>query len=75
MKKEWNWKAKNGKAFFHAGIGQMSAVGTEKPGDEIPLGEGARLLFTRGVDRCWQAVSAVSVLRRTVRGRTRKKRR
>ena len=75
MKKEWNWKAKNGKAFFSAGVGQMSAVGTEKPGDDIPLGEGARLLFTRAVDRWWQAAAAVAAVKRLTRGKRRRKRR
>ena len=75
MKKEWNWKAKNGKAFFRAGFGQMSAVGTEKPGDEIPLGEGARLLFTRAVDRWWQVIKAAAALKRLTRRTHRKRRR
>lgn len=75
MRKEWIRTSKNGKAFFRAGIGQMSAVGTPKPGDEIPLGEGARLLFTRAVDRWWQVVTAAAAVKRLTRGKRRKKRR
>lgn len=75
MRKEWSRTSKNGKAFFTAGFGQMSAVGTEKPGDEIPLGEGARLLFTRAVDRWWQVVLAAAAIRRLTHGRRWKKRR
>lgn len=75
MRKEWTLTSKNGKAFFRAGFGQMSAAGTEKPGDDIPLGEGARLLFTRAVDRWWQVVLAAGAIKRLTRGKRRNKRR
>ena len=53
MTKEWKWKKADGSAFFSAGVCQQSAVGAEKPSDAIPLQEGARLLFAKGVDRIW----------------------
>ena len=53
MTKEWKWKKADGSAFFSAGVCQQSAVGAEKPSDAIPLQEGARLLFAKGMDRIW----------------------
>lgn len=53
MTREWKWKSKSGKAYFHAGCGTQDAVGAEKPSEAIPLQEGIRLLFGRGVDHVW----------------------
>lgn len=53
MTKEWKWRKADGSAFFSAGVCQQDAVGAEKPSDAIPLQEGARLLFARGVDHIW----------------------
>lgn len=53
MTREWNWKSKSGKAFFNAGYGKMDAVGAEKPSEAIPMQEGLRLLFAKGIDRIW----------------------
>ena len=53
MDKEWKWSSKSEKSYFHAGFGVQDAVGAEKPSDAIPLQEGARLLFAKGVDRIW----------------------
>ncbi|MBR3420428.1 MAG: hypothetical protein IKG82_17285 [Oscillospiraceae bacterium] len=53
MTKEWKWRKADGSAFFNAGVFQQDAVGAEKPSDAIPLQEGARLLFAKGVDRIW----------------------
>ena len=53
MTREWKWKNKSGSAFFHAGCGTQDAVGAEKPSEAIPLQEGVRLLFGRGVDHVW----------------------
>ena len=56
MEKEFHWKSKSGRAFFNAGFGSRDAVGAEKPSEAIPLQEGARLLFAKGVDRIWTVV-------------------
>ena len=53
MTKEWNWRKADGSAFFNAGVFQQDAVGAEKPSDAIPLQEGVRILFGRGVDHAW----------------------
>ena len=53
MTREWKWKSKSGKAYFHAGCGMQEAVGAEKPSEVIPLQEGVRWLFGRGVDPVW----------------------
>ena len=53
MTKEWKWRKADGSAFFNAGVFQQDAVGAEKPSDAIPLQEGARLLFAKGVDCIW----------------------
>lgn len=53
MTREWKWKSKSGRAYFHAGCGTQDAVGAEKPSEAIPLQEGVRLLFGRGVDHVW----------------------
>lgn len=67
MTREWKWKSKSGRSFFHAGCGTQDAVGAEKPSDAIPLQEGARLLFAKGVDRIWAVLllsAAVKILAR-----------
>ena len=53
MTREWKWKSKSGSAYFHAGCGTQDAVGAEKPSEAIPLQEGVRILFGRGVDHVW----------------------
>ncbi|GEM_PF-2192984 len=63
MTREWKWKSKSGKAFFNAGYGRMDAVGAEKPSEAIPLQEGTRLLFSKGIDRIWLVALAAGVLR------------
>lgn len=73
MKREWKWSSKSGKAFFHAGFCQQDAVGAPKPSEAIPLGEGFRLLFARGVDRLWLILLAAATPRMIARARRRKK--
>ncbi len=63
MTREWKWKSKSGKAFINAGYGRMDAVGAEKPSEAIPMQEGIRLLFSKGVDRIWLIALAAGVLR------------
>ena len=63
MTREWKWKSKSGRAYFHAGCGTQDAVGAEKPSDAIPLQEGARLLFAKGVDRIWAVVLISAAIR------------
>ena len=72
MEKEWKWKSKSGRAFFHAGIGQQDAVGTPHPGHDMPLGEGARLLLAKGVDNFWLLALVLGVFRALVRRRKRR---
>lgn len=74
MNREWKWSSKNGRAYFNAGIGQQSAAGTPHPGQDIPLGEGARLLVTKGVDRWWKLLTAAAFLRALTRGKRKKRR-
>ena len=63
MTREWKWKSKSGKAFFNAGYGRMDAVGAEKPSESIPLQEGTRLLFSKGIDRIWLVALAGIVIK------------
>lgn len=63
MTREWKWKSKSGHSFFHAGFGMQDAVGAEKPSEAIPIGEGTRLLFAKGVDRIWTAALILGALR------------
>ena len=63
MEKEFHWNSKSGRAYFDAGFGSRDAVGAEKPSDAIPLQEGARLLFAKGVDRIWTVLLASALLR------------
>ncbi|HBI85859.1 MAG TPA: hypothetical protein DDX71_06190 [Ruminococcus sp.] len=76
MTKEWHWKSKSGRAYFHAGAGMQDAVGAEKPSDAIPLQEGVRLLAAKGIDRLWHTAIVIAVLRLISRPlrRNRKKR-
>ena len=74
MEKEYHWRSKTGKAFFHAGFGSQDAVGAEKPSDAIPLGEGARLLFAKGVDRIWKVMLVSAALRMLTKPLRHKKR-
>lgn len=74
MTKEWNWKKADGSAFFHAGVLQQDAVGADKASDAIPLQEGARLLFAKGVDRIW-LISALGGILALLTHRKRHKRR
>ena len=62
MTREWKWKSKSGRAYFHAGCGTQDAVGAEKPSEAIPLQEGVRLLFGRGVDHVWFLSLVVGLL-------------
>ena len=73
MTREWERRSKDGKRFFHAGIGTADAVGTPHPGHDIPLQEGARLLFAKGVDRWWRFMK-IALLLRVITGGLRKKR-
>lgn len=63
MNREYRWRSKNGKAFFHAGFGRQDAVGTPHPGHDFPLQEGVRLIFAKGVDRIWYFILASVFLR------------
>ena len=63
MTKEWKWRSKSGRAYFNAGVGVQDAVGTEKPGQTIPLGEGARLLAAKGIDRVWRVTMILGAIR------------
>lgn len=74
MKKEFHWQSRSGRSFFNAGFGTQDAVGAEKPSEAIPLQEGARLLFAKGVDRIW-ALMLISAAVRILTRRHRKKRR
>lgn len=74
MTKEFRWNSKSGKSYFHGGFGVQDAVGAEKPSDAIPLQEGARLLFAKGVDRIW-AIMLISAAVRILTRKRRKKRR
>ena len=73
MTKEWKWRKADGSAFFNAGVFQQDAVGAEKPSDAIPLQEGARLLFAKGVDRWWRFMK-IALLLRVITGGLRRKR-
>lgn len=77
MTREWNWNSKSGKAYLHAGIGRQDAVGAPKPSDAIPLQEGFRLIFAKGIDRIWYTALAIAFLRlisRPLRRHRKKKR-
>ncbi len=74
MTREWKWKSKSGRAYFHAGCGTQDAVGAEKPSEAIPLQEGVRLLFGRGVDHVW-FLSLIAGLLALLTHRKRNKRR
>lgn len=63
MTREWKWISKSGKTFFHTGCGIQNAVGAEKPSDAIPIQEGARLLFAKGVDRIWAFILISAAVR------------
>lgn len=63
MTKEWNWKSRSGKQFFHAGVLHQDAVGAEKPSDTIPLQEGVRLFAAKGVDTIWITGLLLALLR------------
>lgn len=63
MIKEWKWNSKSGKAFFRAGVGMQDAVGAPKPSEAVPLQEGLRVLFSRGVDHIWAIILASAFLR------------
>lgn len=73
MTKEWKWKSKSGNAFLNAGFGVQDAVGAEKPSEAIPLQEGARLLFAKGIDRIWKIVILSALIRLLLPKRRRKK--
>ena len=73
MTKEWKWRSKTGRAFLHAGVGVQDAVGAEQPGHAIPLGEGARLLFAKGVDRIWKAALILGAIRLLLPNRKRRR--
>jgi hypothetical protein len=75
MDKEWKWSSKSGKSYFHAGFGVQDAVGAEKPSDAIPLQEGARLLFAKGIDRIWAVMLVTAFIRLLGRKHRRKKHR
>ena len=70
--REWRWNSKNGKAYFHAGVGKQDAVGAPKPSDAIPIQEGMRLMAAKGIDVIWKFAAARFVLKRIFR-RKRKK--
>ena len=74
MTREWKGKSKSGRAYFHAGCGTQDAVGAEKPSEAIPLQEGVRLLFGRGVDHVW-FLSLIAGLLALLTHRKRNKRR
>lgn len=69
MTREFHRRSKNGKAYIHAGFGVQDAVGTKHPGHDIPLQEGLRLIFAKGVDRIWFWICAAAFLRRITRRR------
>ena len=73
MTREFHRRSKNGKAYIHAGFGVQDAVGAEKPSDAVPIQEGMRLIFAKGVDRIWLFVCAGALLHRFKKSR--KKRR
>ncbi len=54
MLKEWHKKDPDGKWFFDAGFGNLSAVGTRKPGDTVPDNDGLRLVISDWIDRWWE---------------------
>ncbi|MCQ2417978.1 MAG: hypothetical protein MJ071_09270 [Oscillospiraceae bacterium] len=53
MIREWQWQSKSKKAFLNLGVGQQDAVGAPQPSEAIPLQDGLRLLFAKGIDRIW----------------------
>jgi len=65
--KEWRWKSKNGKAFFHGGIARQGAVGAPKPSDAIPIQEGMRLAAAKGIDTLWKLIVIKHMLKRVFR--------
>jgi len=71
MKKEWKWRSKKGRAFFSAGIGEDDLVGTAHPGYDIPLQEGVRLLFAKGLARICLFAAVIGTARRLVHGKKR----
>lgn len=72
MKKEWSWHGRSGKAFFSAGIGSDDLVGTPHPGYDIPLQQGARLLFAKSIERICLFAAVIGTARRIVHGKKRK---
>ncbi len=62
MNWEWKKQSRDGKRFFHAGIGTADAAGTAHPASEIPMQEGMRLLFAKAVERWWKLVLIGAVL-------------
>lgn len=74
MTREWRWNSKNGKAYFHAGVGKQDAVGAPKPSDAIPIQEGMRLYAAKGIDVIWKYILVRHAIRRVFRRRKKKKR-
>ena len=73
MTKEFYRRSKNGKAYIHAGFGVQDAVGAEKPSDAIPIQEGLRLIFAKGVDRIWLFICISALLHRFKKSRKKRK--
>lgn len=74
MTKEWRWKSKSGKAYFHGGIGRQDAVGAPKPSDAIPIQEGIRLFAAKGIDVIWKFVLVRHAIKRVFRKKRKKNR-
>ncbi len=73
MNREFHWRSKSGKSFFNIGFGRQSAVGTEHPASEVPIGEGLRLVAAEGIERWWKLLTAIAVIRVMKKKRKKKK--
>lgn len=72
---EKHFQSKDGRRFFDIGYRSQTAVGSgsEKPSDTIPLQEGARLLFAKGVDQWWKLILGSIIVGKILRAPFRKK--
>lgn len=75
MNMEKHFQSKDGKRWLDVGFESRSIVGSgeEKPSDVVPIQEGARLLFAKGVDNWWKIVLVGLTARKIVRAPFRKR--
>ncbi|MCQ2435060.1 MAG: hypothetical protein MJ062_07465 [Oscillospiraceae bacterium] len=73
---EKHFQSKDGRRFLDIGYQSQTAVGSgDKPSEVVPLQEGARLLFAKGIDNWWKIILGGLLLRKIVRAPFKRKKR